>query len=363
MNSGNYAYQCHEQKEAGNLAAAMVSCNKAIEMDPKNDAAYYYRGNVHAARGDFDSAIADYDVAINLDPKNENAYYYRGLARINKGDFDNAIADYTRYIEFDPKLAEAYHNRALARSSNGDYDNAIIDYNKAIELDPQLAEAYLGRAGAKEGKGDVDGAIADASKAIEIDRDNVPAYVRRGEIKAHKGDRTGSISDYSEALKIDPKSSLAYAARGYLLYDSQAWREALADFRASIANGSNNEDYEHLRIFLVRKRLGEGVAGIKELEGYLASRKNNTDWFAAIVNFLVGRTSEDRFLTIAGRGEGRKIQEQRCEAYFYAGTLRLIKGEKATALEYFRKSVETNVKAFTEYQSAKAELQLLNKRP
>lgn len=328
MNSGNYAYQCHEQKEAGNLTAAMVSCNKAIEIDPKNGAAYYYRGNVHSAKGDFDRAIADYAVAITLDPKDENAYYYRGLARINKGDFDNAIADYTKYMELDPNLAEAYHNRALAKFNKHDYGGAIIDYTKAIELDSQLTEAYLGRA----------------------------------DSKAHSGDRGGAIADYGEALKINPRSSAAYSALGYLFYDSHSWHDALTNFRASIANGSRNQDYERLRIFLIRVRLGEREASIKELEQYLASRNGRAnDWFSTIGHFLTGRLSEQEFLMIAERGDKQAIQEQRCEAYFYAATVRMLKGENAKAKEYFQRSVETNITNFTEYVSAKAELELIDK--
>ena len=90
MTSANYGYQCHELKEAGDLAGAMVSCNKAIEMDPKNGAAYYYRGNLRSALREFVSAIADYDMAIKLDPKSEFAYYNRGMAKIETGDFDDA---------------------------------------------------------------------------------------------------------------------------------------------------------------------------------------------------------------------------------------------------------------------------------
>jgi tetratricopeptide (TPR) repeat protein len=310
MNSGNYGYQCHEQKEAGDLAAAMASCDKAIEMDPKNGAAYYYRGNVHSAKGDFRKAIDDYDVAIKLDPKNDNAYYNRGLARINNGDFDQAITDYTRYIELDPNLAEAYHNRALARFKKNDYGNAIIDYTKAIELDSHLIEAYLGRA----------------------------------DSKAHSGDRRGAIDDCTEALKLNPKFPSAYAHLGYLLYDSQVWRDSLADFRASIANGSVNQDYEQLRIFLIRKRLGENESAVEELAQYLATRSKKTiDWFSTIVHFLTNRISENEFLKIAERGEKKTVQEQRREAYFYAATMRMLKGEHDKAREYFQRSVDTNV--------------------
>ena len=51
--------------------------------------------------------------------------------------------------------------------------------------------------------------------------------------------------------------------------------------------------------------------------------------------------------------------ERHCEAYFYAGTKRLIDGDKKTAQDYFEKCVATGLKNFSEYDCAAAELKAL----
>ena len=52
-----------------------------------------------AKNGDLDGAIADFDRAIELNPKDDAPYYNRAQAKRLKKDAAGAIADYTRAIE------------------------------------------------------------------------------------------------------------------------------------------------------------------------------------------------------------------------------------------------------------------------
>ena len=49
-------------------------------------------------------SIADYDRAIELNPDNESAYYNRGVAKSKLGNRDGAEADRKRASELDPTL-------------------------------------------------------------------------------------------------------------------------------------------------------------------------------------------------------------------------------------------------------------------
>ncbi len=69
--------------------------------------------------------------------------------------------------------------------------------------------------------------------------------------------------------------------------------------------------------------------------------------------------SEADFLKAAHSGDENKTKEQRCEAYFYAGTMRLLLGDKPAAADYFGKCVDTGIKNFTEYSSAASEFKAL----
>jgi tetratricopeptide (TPR) repeat protein len=133
---------------------AIVYFTKAVELDPKFTAAYYYRGGAYRNKGAHDHAIADLTKAIELDPKDAKAYVRRGTAYDSKGDYDRAFADYTKAIELDPKNSAAYSNRGFAYYGKGDYDRAIADWTETVRLDPdnEFAKVHLEAAKKKRGR-------------------------------------------------------------------------------------------------------------------------------------------------------------------------------------------------------------------
>jgi len=106
--------------------------------------------------------------------------------------------------------------------------------------------------------------------------------------------------------------------------------------------------------------LGEQEVATKELQAYGNTLKTGKsgDWPMKISHFLTGQLAETDFFKAADNAGKKKDREQHCEAYFYAGSKRLIEGDKITATNYFEKCLATEVKNFNEYQSAAAELNL-----
>ena len=345
----------------GDFDGAITDYSRAIKIDSKNALAYNNRGLAKKAKGDLDGALADYNQAIELDPKNANAYVGHGNAKSAKGDLDGALADYNQAIELDPKNALAYNNRGLAKKAKGNLDGALADYNRAIELKPDFSDAYVGRGLAKYDKHDLDGALADYTKAIECDPKNALAYSNRGDVKKAKGNLDGALADYTRAIECDPKCGSAYHSRGCIRYDTRSFADALLDFRKELDSGSGFPDYAHYRVWLIRARLGEKDAATEGLRNYFDHRQAGKpdDWQAQIGRFLAGQLTEAEFLKAAESMDKQKHAEQHCEAWFYAGTVRLVAGDKATAKEHFENCLATGENEFTEYTSAEAELKRL----
>lgn len=63
--------------------------SKAIELDPKNTAAFTARGHAHLAAGDRQQAIRDFNMAIECDALAARAYAYQ-----QSGDQEKALADH-----------------------------------------------------------------------------------------------------------------------------------------------------------------------------------------------------------------------------------------------------------------------------
>jgi tetratricopeptide (TPR) repeat protein len=127
-----------EKGKSGDLDGAIADFNRAIELNPKDDAPYYNRAQAKRLKKDTAGAIADYTRAIELGSTNPAAYNNRGNARAEKNDREGAIADYTRAIELKPNYARAYYNRAMVKKEKGDATGAAADFKTAEKLDPEL---------------------------------------------------------------------------------------------------------------------------------------------------------------------------------------------------------------------------------
>jgi tetratricopeptide (TPR) repeat protein len=99
----------------------------------ESDANLVNRGIEKAKNGDLDGALTDFDHAIELNPKDDAAYYNRAQGKWLKKDAGGAIADYTR----------AYYNRAVTKQAKGDATGADADFKTAKKLDPELASEKL----------------------------------------------------------------------------------------------------------------------------------------------------------------------------------------------------------------------------
>jgi tetratricopeptide (TPR) repeat protein len=159
--SVSYSWKSDEKEMAKSPPAPVTS--------DASDGDLVTRGIEKAKNGDLDGAIADFDRAMKLNPKDDAAYYNRAQARRLKNDTAGAIADYTKAIELGSTNPAAYNNRGNARAQTNDQDGAISDYTHTIELKPDYARAYYNRAVARSDKGDATGAAADFKRARELD--------------------------------------------------------------------------------------------------------------------------------------------------------------------------------------------------
>jgi tetratricopeptide (TPR) repeat protein len=152
--------------------------------------------------------MADFDRAIKLNPKDDAPYYNRAQAKRLKKDTAGAIADYTRAIELGSTNPAAYNNRGNARAENNDRDGAIADYTRAIELKPDYARAYYNRAITKQAKGDTTGAKADFKAAEKLDPE-LAGNEAAGDSKNNRPSGVTTVSLLDDKLKLDIPSDFS----------------------------------------------------------------------------------------------------------------------------------------------------------
>src|SRR5208282_6476531 len=91
--------------------------------------AYVESGLRHVEKHEDDKAFADFNKAIELDPRSDLAYRYRGqLFAASRRDFSHAIADLTKALELNPLSVETIRYRGIAYHQAAKYSEAIRDY-------------------------------------------------------------------------------------------------------------------------------------------------------------------------------------------------------------------------------------------
>lgn len=78
---------------------ALVILNKAIENNPKNADAYYYKGSIYDAQGKYQSAIEHYKKSLEYNPNQDVTYYLIAIDYENLNKPQDALGYYKKFIE------------------------------------------------------------------------------------------------------------------------------------------------------------------------------------------------------------------------------------------------------------------------
>ena len=271
---------------AGRMSEAIERLDEAIEFNPENATAYFYRGTCHAESDNHREATMDFTMAIALRPDLAEAYCRRGRSFRYLGknvkaaeDFDR-VAEFDLAVEFEAEDAEAYYQRALRSYENGEYEKVVADLDKAIAIRPdherthylrgvvnrksgnqiraaedfdraseldtliefeaEDAEAYYQRAIRSIENRKYVKAVADLHRAIEIRPDHARTYHLRGVCRGKIGDYIGATSDYEWATNLDQDIELAaedaepFLSRGKSHAEAGQHRKALRDYDRTI---------------------------------------------------------------------------------------------------------------------------------
>ena len=128
----------HQYKEA------MEDIDTILAQDQEEETAILLRGKVEESNQQEEKAEADYKLVTEINPFNEQAYLYLGQLFINQKKLSEAISLFDEAIELTPNFAEAYKERGRAKLLNGDKDGSVKDMKKSLELNPKDGSSFNG---------------------------------------------------------------------------------------------------------------------------------------------------------------------------------------------------------------------------
>jgi tetratricopeptide (TPR) repeat protein len=142
-------------------------------------------------------ALQEFDKAIELDPNNYEAYFWRGRVYIKVKRLKEATVDFQMVIKLKPDYAEAYDNLGWLHLQLEEYDESINYLSKSLELKPNDGWAYYTRGRCYFQKGDLQKALKDTKTSCSLGyKQGCQAY------KEYKDETSRSDSDSRGDRKI-----------------------------------------------------------------------------------------------------------------------------------------------------------------
>jgi tetratricopeptide (TPR) repeat protein len=169
-----------------------------------------------------------------------------------QGKLIQAIEAYSQVVHARPKDAASYIAMARAQVWSGKYADAQKSAEYALLLNPNNSTAHAVRGWALDFQRDYLASENSIKRALELDPNNPLAHAYYAELLADQyASNTGpfdaletAIEESKTALALAPTLLEARRARGYILYMTQNYAEAIAEYEAAIAINKNIEDLQ-----------------------------------------------------------------------------------------------------------------------
>jgi tetratricopeptide (TPR) repeat protein len=153
---------------AVSASVVLIGSRKPAQTPAQQATALLTAGLAAQGKGDVATATSDYRKLLDLDPKNEFAYYNLGLIDQQAGRSAQAENEYRQSLTSDPNFEVALFNLAILRTKPAPQE-AVDLYRHAITLAPKDAGAHLNLGFLLESLGQRQEGVSELKLAVGID--------------------------------------------------------------------------------------------------------------------------------------------------------------------------------------------------
>lgn len=226
------------------LWTRLFKTNAATDSDVADQArAHFEQGNLSLEKGDAKGAIRSYQFALALKPEAASAHFNMGNAYLDLHDNRAGIQCYERAIAIKPGFTDAWVALGTAHDSLEDFDKAIDCYRTALKQHPEYAQVHSNLGDTLRNLKCFEEARNAYTEAWHLDNSQVELLYKLGAVEHDlflSGHRNQDIlqqaeTHYHEFLVKRPDSVDAHLGLAKVLYDSDHYEDAIAEFRQAIA--------------------------------------------------------------------------------------------------------------------------------
>jgi len=213
-NSTYYFLFAESQEEKQDLAGSQSSAQKAINLDPNNNAAFELLCRVEMKGGASEKALASAYDWTKKNPKYGRAYVLAGSIEESRGNWKSAGALYRQAIDIQPHYPDAENNLAYLLLQRGEDTDAALSLARAAHteapnaptIDDTLAWAFYH-------KGLYKAAIGLLEDALRAEPQSALYHYHIGLAYEKINDRSQAKLHLRRVLSLEPNSAQADLAR------------------------------------------------------------------------------------------------------------------------------------------------------
>ena len=232
----------------GDLAAAQIQVQKAIDMAPKYREAHAIFGDIYRRMGEISSAEKEFQIMEQLPERLDLAdsiyyqmvdegvssfwYQVRAEKYLKLGQLDKAEEEFSKALEAKPNVV-SYASLGNVYQKQKRWDKALELYQQALQIDSNYSDALNNMGVVYFEKGNIDTAILIVKRSLRIKPESLDGYLNLGTFYKHTGHRLKAIECFQRGRELAP-DDLRFA---YQL----AWLMAVSP-EAKLRNGKESQN-------------------------------------------------------------------------------------------------------------------------
>lgn len=214
----------------GDCELARKCYEKALELDPKFDMAWYNLAWtwMNKSSRDYVKARENLQRALMLNPDYKEACFAMGMSYGYEDNYSVALTWMDKAISIDDTFLSARKWRGIICGEMGRYEESVESFGDAILLDPMNADLYVRRAKMSIALNKSDDALRDLNFAYELEPKAKRTLLYLGDVYQKAGNDDKALYFYDKAIATDEKYDDAYARKASLLAKVGKTEEAIS---------------------------------------------------------------------------------------------------------------------------------------
>jgi Flp pilus assembly protein TadD len=198
------------QMQTGDAHGALASAQKAMQLNPKDQAAVMAYSRAEIGVGDTAKAVETWQQWTKDHPNDAQAFTILGTLREAQGDHAGAMDSYKKALSIDPDQAVASNNLAyLMTETGGNLDVALSLAQTARRVMPNSPDTADTLAWVYYQKGNYDSARDLLEDTLKTAPDNASVHYHLGMVYSKLSDKANASLHLKKAAALAPNTQTA----------------------------------------------------------------------------------------------------------------------------------------------------------